>query len=506
MLSWGRYCLAQYILSRDKSLFDSLKILLAHPWIWLWPPLLLLLWSALCVFLTALRQRALWQGQQALAQREWQLQEAKLVQEAQHLRDALSRAEQAQDSAHSELERRARRLQELEVRVAEYRVLLSEQERAHQAEKHGLEATRQSLAQEFELLANRLFDAKQAHFNRDSKANIEQVITPFQKQLQDFYRRLDEAHRADSAHRNQLLGQISELHKQSLQISSDAVNLTNALKGDNKLQGNWGEVVLVRLLEQSGLQRGREYQLQVSSTNGDGRRFQPDVVVHLPEQRDVIIDSKVSLVAYERYCNAATESEREQALKAHLDSIKGHLKGLIDKNYAHLEQIRSLDFVLLFVPIEGAYALLLEHRGEILAEAYRKGVVVVSPSSLMVALRTIEALWHRDKQDRNVAQIVASAGQLYDQFVLFISAMDELGAGLQKAEAAYQTAYRRLSKGRGNLVKRVDSLKHWGARATRALPEHIIAQARQSDTPIEVADAQDVGAEDAPVNGDDVRR
>lgn len=406
------------------------------------------------------------------------------MQEIQYLRQALERTEQAQDAAHSELERRRHRLQELEIRVAEYRVLLSEQERARQAETQALESTRKSLSQEFELLANRLFDAKQLHFNRDSRANIEQVITPFQKQIQDFYKRLDDAHRADSAHRNQLLGQIAELQKQSLQISSDAVNLTNALRGDNKLQGNWGEVVLVRLLEQSGLQRGREYHLQVSSTGEDGRRFQPDVVVHLPEQRDVIIDSKVSLVAYERYCNATTESARELALKAHLDSIKNHLKGLIDKNYAHLETIRSLDFVLLFVPIEGAYALLLEHRGEILAEAYHKGVVVVSPSSLMVALRTIEALWHRDKQDRNVAQIVASAGQLYDQFVLFINAMDEVGAGLQKADAAYQTAYRRLSKGRGNLVKRVERLKQWGARATRTLPEQVISQAHDVETPV----------------------
>lgn len=469
-------------------MFDSLSILFIYPWLWFWPPLLLLLWSALCISIALRRQRGQWRWQQADEQREWQLREAGLLQEHEHLRETLARAEQAQDSAQAEVRQSARRIQELEVRVAEYRVLLSEQQRAHQAESQALEVTRQSLNQEFELLANRLFDAKQTHFNRDSKASIEQVITPFQKQLQDFYRRLDEAHRTDSAQRNQLLGQISELHKQSMQISTDAVNLTNALKGDNKLQGNWGEVILVRLLEQSGLQKGREYQLQVSSTNGDGRRFQPDVVVHLPEQRDVIIDSKVSLLAYERYCNAATESEREQALKAHLDSIKSHLKGLIEKNYAHLEQIRSLDFVLLFVPIEGAYALLLEHRGEILTEAYRKGVVVVSPSSLMVALRTIEALWHRDKQDRNVAQIVASAGQLYDQFVLFISAMDELGAGLQKADAAYQTAYRRLSKGRGNLVKRVDELKLWGARTTRVLPEQLTAE---SDVQVESNDGDD---------------
>ena len=273
------------------------------------------------------------------------------------------------------------------------------------------------------------------------------------------------------------MGQISELQKQTLQISADAVSLANALRGDNKAQGNWGEFVLEKLLEDSGLTKGREYDTQVALKDDSGKRKNPDVIVHLPEGRDIVIDAKVSLVDYERYFHAEDEDSKQQCLRQHLSSLRAHIKGLSGKDYESLEGVNSLDFVLIFVPVEAAFMLALDQDPDMMRDAYDRGIIVVSPSTLMVTLRTIKNLWRYADQNRNAQLIADKAGALYDQFVLYVEALDDVGRHLDRSKDAWDTARKRLSLGRGNLVRRTQELKKLGAKTKKSMPEDLDNQA-----------------------------
>jgi DNA recombination protein RmuC len=267
-----------------------------------------------------------------------------------------------------------------------------------------------------------------------------------------------------------LVGQISELQKQTLQVSADAVSLANALRGDNKAQGNWGEFVLEKLLEDSGLTNGREYDTQVALKDESGKRRNPDVIVHLPEGRDIVIDAKVSLVNYEGYFHAQDDDSKAQCLAQHLASMRAHIKGLSGKDYENLDGVNSLDFVLIFVPVEAAFMLALDHDPDMMRDAYDRGIILVSPSTLMVTLRTIKNLWRYADQNRNAQLIADKAGALYDQFVLYIDSLDEVGRYLDKSVEAWDTARKRLSTGRGNLIRRSEELKKLGAKTKRTMP------------------------------------
>lgn len=259
-----------------------------------------------------------------------------------------------------------------------------------------------------------------------------------------------------------------------MKVSSDAASLANALKGDNKQQGNWGEFVLEKLLEDSGLSKGREYETQVALKDEEGKRRNPDVIIHLPEGRDIIIDAKVSLIDYERYFHAEEGEGRNQSLNQHLNSLRAHIKGLSVKNYEKLENVNSLDFVLIFIPVESAFMLALDNDPDIMREAYDKGIILVSPSTLMVTLRTIKNLWRYADQNINAQQIAEKAGALYDLFVLHVEALEDIGKHLDKSKDAYDTAFKRLSTGRGNLVKRSEELKTLGAKTKKALADKLI--------------------------------
>ncbi len=295
------------------------------------------------------------------------------------------------------------------------------------------------------------------------------------RDIGDFRKQVETVYDKENADRNKLVGQISELQKQTLQISADAVSLANALRGDNKAQGNWGEFVLEKLLEDSGLTNGREYDTQVALKDEIGKRRNPDVIVHLPEGRDIVIDAKVSLLDYERYFHADTEDEKQRYLAQHLASFKAHIKGLSGKGYENLEGVNSLDFVLIFVPVESAFMLALDQDPEMMRDAYDRGIILVSPSTLMVTLRTIKNLWRYADQNRNAQRIADKAGSLYDQFVLYIEALDDVGRHLDKSKDAWDTAHKRLSAGRGNLVKRTEELKKLGAKTKKSLPENLLA-------------------------------
>ncbi|MGS2723835.1 DNA recombination protein RmuC [Porticoccus sp. GXU_MW_L64] len=343
-----------------------------------------------------------------------------------------------------------------------------------------LRDARENMGREFENLANKIFDAKQAKFSRDSKQALDTTLAPVREELKSFRKKVEDVYDKESAERNRLVGQISELQKQAQQISQGAENLTNALKGDSKVQGNWGEVVLERLLEESGLRQGREYQTQESFTDADGKRKMPDVIVRLPDERDIVIDSKVSLTDYERYCSAGDDNTRQQHLKAHINSLRTHITGLSRKGYEQLDAIRTLDFVLIFVPIEAAFMVALENDHTLFRDAYDKGIILVSPSTLLATLRTIHNIWRFEDQNRNAEKIASQAGGLYDQFVLLMEAFNDVGKHLERSQQAWDTASKRLHSGRGNLVKRVEDIKVLGAKAKKQIAKEALELSEDS--------------------------
>jgi len=346
-----------------------------------------------------------------------------------------------------------------------------ESARLHSLEQSTLlEQARSSFGKEFENLANRIFDNKQQSFSRTSKETLDSTVAPLRKDLADFRKKVEDVYDKESAERNRLEGKIGELQQQTQQIGQDAIKLANALKGDNKFQGNWGELILERLLEQSGLRKGREYKTQVALQDEEGRRRNPDVILHLPDQRDIVIDAKVSLKDYERFCSSDDESQRQQSLKAHIASLRGHVTGLNRKAYEQLEGINTLDFVLIFIPVEAAFMLAIEHDHQLFSDAYDKGIILVSPSTLLATLRTIHNIWRYADQNLNAEKIAVQAGGLYDQFVLLAEGLEDIGKHLDKSQDAWTMTRKRLVSGRGNLLKRVEDLKTLGARTRRDMP------------------------------------
>ena len=334
-----------------------------------------------------------------------------------------------------------------------------------------LQDARKTLSSEFENLANRIFEDKQNKFSLQNKEALEVTLSPLRRDIGDFRKQVESAYDKENAERNKLVGQLGELQKQTMQISEDAVSLANALRGDNKAQGNWGEFVLEKLLEDSGLTRGREYDTQVAHKDESGRRRNPDVIIHLPEGRDIVIDAKVSLVDYERYFHAEDDETKQQCLRQHLNSLRAHIKGLSHKQYEDLDGVNSLDFVLIFVPVEAAFMLALDQDPEMIRDAYDRGIILASPNTLMVTLRTIKNLWRYEDQSRNAQLIADKAGGLYDHFVRFVESLNEVGKHINKSQEAWNTAHKRLAEGKGNLVRRTEELKKLGAKAKKSLAD-----------------------------------
>jgi DNA recombination protein RmuC len=374
-----------------------------------------------------------------------------------------------------------RQLQHIKEHYVQLQAKFREKSEQLNAKEQLLDEANASLMNEFELVSAKLFDARHEQFTSSSQRQIDAVLAPFKQQLSTLYEHINDLYSKENAQRHQLIGQIAELQKHTGRISDDANNLAAALKGDNKVQGHWGELVLERLLEQSGLQKGREYRTQSSHKNPEGKRYRPDVIIHLPEQKDIIVDSKVALVEFERYTRADSENQRRQHLNAHLAALRAHVKGLSSKAYERLEGVRTLDFVLMFIPVEMAFHAAIQAAPGLFKEAQDQNVLMVSPASLMVALRTVEAMWRNDKQNANAELIANSAGSLYDQCVLVLAAIEELGGHLDKAHESYRRVQKRLTQGNGNLIKRIDTLQKLGARTTRQLPPDTVANLGTDD-------------------------
>ena len=380
----------------------------------------------------------------------------RLSAEKQAAEESKQTAEAARESIGRDLLREQTERQAMERRMAE-----------REAE---FKVMGQRFQAEFENLANRIFDEKDKVFRERSAKAMDDAVKPLRDKLGEFQKTVTETERHRIEQSAALKEQIKSLSQLNETMRGEAANLTKALKGDSKVQGNWGEMILERLLEKSGLERDREYSVQGAATTDEGRRLMPDVVLHLPDDKHLVIDAKVSLTAYERYIAADDESSQDKYAKAHVDSLRAHIKGLSAKNYPQLYGLKSVDFVLLFVPVEPAFSLAMRNRDELFMEAFQQNVVLVTPTTLLATLRTIAHVWKQEKQSQNVVRIAEEAGRLHDKFAGLLSDLDRLGGQMQTANKTYDGAMKKLSEGTGNLVGRVDKLRKLGASAKKPLP------------------------------------
>jgi DNA recombination protein RmuC len=326
---------------------------------------------------------------------------------------------------------------------------------------------------EFENIANKLLEDKSRKFTEQNREKLDEILKPLGEKLKSFEEKVDRNHHMAGQQTSALLQELSSLQKLNQTMTTEAQNLTKALKGDSKIQGNWGEVILERILEKSGLEKNREYFVQDAVTTEEGRRLQPDVVIQLPDNKCIIVDSKVSLTAYERYVSA-DDHEKPGFLKAHIASIRSHIKGLSSKNYQHLYGSSSPDFVLLFIPIEPAFSVAMMQEDGLYNEAFDQNIVIVSTSTLLATLRTISSIWKQEYQNRNALEIAKRAGDLYDKFVAFVDDMQTVGSRIEQTSKAYEGAMNKLSTGKGNLIGRAEGMKKLGIRATKQLPENLL--------------------------------
>jgi len=348
-------------------------------------------------------------------------------------------------------------------------------------QKQEVEKLQEKFTKEFENLANKILEEKTQKFTEQNKENLKNILNPLQDKINSFEKKVEDTHKESIGHHAALRQQILGLKELNEQMSKETLNLTRALKGDSKMQGNWGELILERVLEKSGLEKGREYTVQQSFTTETGARVLPDVVINLPDGKKMIVDSKVSLTAYEKFVNEEDDNLRASHLKEHINSIKRHVDQLGDKNYHDLYQMESPDFVLLFIPIETAFAIALNEETSLYNKAFERNIVIVTPSTLLATLRTIDSMWTNQKQQENALEIARQAGALYDKFEGFVSDLLKIGKKMDEAKVEYANAMNKLTEGSGNLITSVEKLKKMGAKAKKSLPENVLRRAEQEE-------------------------
>ena len=422
-------------------------------------------------------QQELERAQAAAGQREQQLRTGE-----RELRDLYVRLAAAEErlvpldhwrNECEQLNRELRALREVnsaqEAELREVTIRLEETRMGAEEKQRLLMNSEQRLTSQFENLANRIFEQSGRKVDEQNRQSLDLLLAPLREQLDGFRRQVQDSFGQEARERHTLAHEIRGLQQLNEQMAREAVNLTRALKGDNKTQGNWGEVVLSRVLEASGLREGHEYQTQVNINVGDTHRMQPDVIVRLPQGKDVVIDAKMSLVAYERFFNSDDDEVRQQALAEHVQSLRGHIRLLGNKDYQKLPGLRSLDYVLMFIPVEPAFMLAIDKQPELIAEALRQNIMLVSPTTLLVALRTIGNLWRYEHQSRNAQHIAARAARLYDKMRLFVDDMLAIGQSLDKAQSGYRLAMNKLSQGRGNIIGQAEGFRALGVEIKRPI-------------------------------------
>ncbi len=348
-------------------------------------------------------------------------------------------------------------------------------------QKSEVEKLQEKFTKEFENLANKIFEEKGNRFTEQNKEKLGEILNPLREQINKFEQKVEDTNKESIKGHASLREQLQMLKEMNQKITQEATNLTNALKGQTKTQGNWGEFILESILEKSGLVKGREYVVQESITAESGRRFQPDVIINLPENKSIVIDSKVSLIGYEKFVSSEDETQKQLALREHINSIRSHIKNLSGKNYQNLYQLESLDFVLMFMPIEPAFAVAVQNDASLFTDAFEQNIVIVSPSTLLATLRTISSIWRQENQNKNAIEIARQSGEMLDKFAAFVDDLISVGKGLVGAKDNYDKAMNKLTEGRGNLISRSEKIKKLGAKASKSLPPNILNRADIDD-------------------------
>ena len=436
-------------------------------WIILLPAVLLALGLGWLIGRRAATARA---QELLLAQERYQA----LQERFDELQDERQQGQQKLDQQQTLLIKLTARLKDAEATLRSERLAAAEKLQLQQEAE-------QRLSQQFENLANRIFEQNSGNFRELNQNSLDLLLTPLKEQLEGFRRQVGETHAQETAQRHSLKFELERLAELNVRMTEEAAALTRALKGDSKQQGNWGEVVLARILSECGLREGHEYHTQVNIEVEKGKRYQPDVIVHLPQEKDIIIDAKVSLTAYERWYNADDELEKAVALKEHVASVRNHIRELGRKDYQQLPGVRTLDYVLMFVAVEPAFLSAMEADPSLVRYGLDNNILLVSPTNLMVALRTIENLWRYERQNQNARQIAERAGRLYEKLRLFVEEMQQMGGSLHKAQESYDKAMGRLVNGRGNLIAQVERFRELGVEVTKSLPEPLVERALERD-------------------------
>lgn len=412
----------------------------------------------------------------------WKEREQQLNTTVQNLNEKLVAENDEKRQIQSEKER-------LGNQIVRYQADLENLQRVNTEQKEEVEKLQEKFTKDFENLANKILDEKSSKFTEQNQKNIKLILNPLQEKIQLFEKKVEETQKENISIHSALKEQLLNLQNQNLKITQEAENLTKALKGDSKMQGNWGELVLERVLEKSGLEKNREYSVQQSFQREDGSRVLPDVIINLPDGKKMVVDSKVSLTDYERFTNAE-EEDRPKYLKDHINSLRRHVEQLSAKKYEDLYEMESPDFVLLFVPIEPAFAIAINEDNTIYTKAFEKNIVIVTPSTLLATLRTIDTMWNNEKQQKNAIEIARQAGALYDKFEGFVSDLTKVGKKMDEAKNEYRGAMNKLVEGRGNIVTSIEKLKKMGAKAKKSIPEPILKRAEEDNMNIEMEEEQ----------------
>ncbi len=407
------------------------------------------------------------------------------------LRDRVAALEREAAVAADQAAQQARALQAAGAELAQVRTRADADRAGAQEKLQLLTEARTALSDQFKTLASEILEEKAKRFAEQNQQNLGTLLDPLRTQLSEFKGKVEEVYVKEGQERFALTEQVRQLMELNKTLSNDANNLTQALKGSAKTQGNWGELILERVLEASGLRKGHEYQVQDSQLDEEGRRLQPDVVIHLPEERRLVVDAKVSLVAYDRFMAAADEDERTASVRAHLDSVRQHIRGLSAKRYQDLYGLKSLDLVVMFVPIEPAFMLAVTHDDALFMDAWQRNVLLVSPSTLLFVVRTIAHLWRQEAQSRNAQDIAKRGAELFDKLSTFVADLQKVGAKLKDAQSAYDDAEKRLATGKGNVIRQAQMLKDLGVKSAKTLPGALVDASGA---------AEDAAAESTPVS------
>lgn len=404
-------------------------------------------------------------------------EKARLAEKAEQKNQQLPKLEERLREREEEIKSLNRELTTAKSHISTLTTRLEEQDKAAAQRLRQLEEAKEKMAMEFENLANRILDEKSRKFTDQNKAQLGDLLKPMREQLEGFRSKVEEIHLNDVKERSSLSEQLHQLRELNQRINQEAINLTRALKGDKKAQGNWGELILERVLEQSGLRKGIEYETQGAFRDGEGQLLKPDVVIHLPEGKDVVVDSKVSLLAYNAFVNSDAESDREPALREHVKAVRNHIEALSGKDYSGLKGLRSLDFVLMFMPIESAFVAAFQADERLFSDAFERRIVVVTPTTLLATLRTIENIWRYERQNENAREIADRAGAVYDKLRGFVEDMEKLGIQISTAHRTYEGAMNKLTRGRGNLISQAQKFQDLGVKVRKELSRTVLEQA-----------------------------